>query len=146
MSSWMSKVVQNTTVFKKKTGCFSVFRLDVTSKGICSCNLVYNFLIQLLSLKSSVFAVHFSNALWYENEAFPKCSSQNEIVSLHVTFLLPYSEYRGVKICFYSCHYQNQIFPLVSHSCLSCSTRVISVSHLCCTRVARVGRVWHSCC
>ena len=45
MSTWMSKVVQNTIVFKKKTGCFSVFRLDVTSKTICSYNLVYNFLI-----------------------------------------------------------------------------------------------------
>ena len=38
----------------------------------CSYNLVYNFLIYLLPLKSSVFVVHFSNAFWHGNEAFQK--------------------------------------------------------------------------
>ena len=41
----------------------------------CSYNLVYNFLMYLLSLKSSVFVVDFSNAFWHGNEAFPKGSS-----------------------------------------------------------------------
>ena len=35
-----------------------------------SYNLVYNFLIYLLPLKSSVFVVHFSHAFWHRNEAF----------------------------------------------------------------------------
>ena len=134
-----------------------------TCKGICSYNLVYNFLIQLLPLKSSVFVVHFSNAFWHGNKAFPKVSSQNKIVPLLVIFHLSCSKYRGVKICFYLCHYQNQNFSLVSHSCRSCSIRAVHVSfvqHLCCTWVAcvslvshscrqcriRVARVWHSCC
>ena len=40
----------------------------------------------------------------------------NEIVPLLVIIHLPYSKYRGVKICFYSCPYQNQNFvALVSH-------------------------------
>ena len=33
-----------------------------TCKGICSYDLVYNFLIYLLPLQSPVFVLHFSNA------------------------------------------------------------------------------------
>ena len=129
-----------------------------TCKGICSYNLVYNFLIQLLPLQSSVFVVHFSNAFWHGNKAFPKVSCQNEIVPLLVIIHLPYSKYRGAKICFYSCRYQNQNFSLVSHSCRLCSTRVALVSFVqhscrtchsrvarCCTCVASVAFVSHSC-
>ena len=96
-----------------------------TCKGICSYYLVYNFLIQFLSLKSLVFVVHFLNAFWHRNKAFPKGSSQNEIVPLLVVFHLPHRKYKGVKICFYSCRYQNQFFSLVPHSCCTrvCWTR-----------------------
>ena len=131
-----------------------------TCKGICGYNLVYNFLIQLLPLKSSVFVVHFSNAFWHGKKIFPRVSSQNEIVPLVVIFHLPYSKYRGLKICFYSCRYQNQVFSVKLHSCRSCSNHVVLVSHSCrsfLTRVALVSllshscripvaRVWHSCC
>ena len=120
-----------------------------TCKGICSYNLVYNFLMQLFPLKSLVFVVHFLNAFWHGNETFPKGSSQYEIVPLLVVFHLPYSKYKGVKICFYSCRYQNQSFSLMSHSCRSCSTRVVLVSfvqHSCRTCVALVLLVSHSCC
>ena len=120
-----------------------------TCKGICSYNLIYNVLIQLLPLKSLVFVVHFLNAFWHGNETFPKGSSQYEIVPLLVVFHLPYSKYKGVKICFYSCRYQNQSFSLMSHSCRSCSTRVVLVSfvqHSCRTCVALVLLVSHSCC
>ena len=92
-----------------------------TSKGICSYNLMYNFLKQLLPLNRSVFVVYFSNIFW------------------------------DVKICFYSCRYQNQNFSLVVYSCRSCSTRVALVSfvqHLCRTSVSRVSLlllVPHSC-
>ena len=122
-----------------------------TYKGICSYNLVYNFLIQFLPLKSSAFVVHFLNPFWHENEAFSKGSSQNEIVPLLVIFHLPYSKYKGVKICFYSCRYQNESFSLVLHCCRSCSTRVALVSfvqhlcRLCLTRVASVAFLSHSC-
>ena len=128
-----------------------------TCEGICSYNLVYNFLMQLFPLKSLVFVVHFLNALWHGKETFPKSNSQNEIVPLLLVFHLPYSEYKCAKICFYSCCYQNQNFSLVSYSCRSCSTRVALASlvqHSCCIRVAlvshscciRVARVWRSCC
>ena len=127
-----------------------------TFKGICSYNLVYNFLIQLLPLKSSVFVVHFSNAFWHGNKAFPKVSSQNEIVPLLVIFHLTYGKYSDVKICFFSFRYQNQNFSLVSyscrscalmqHSCRSCGTRVALVLHQCCQCRTRVARIWHSCC
>ena len=99
--------------------------------SMCSYNLVYNFVIYLLPLKSSVFVVHFSNTFWHGKEAFPKGSSYDEIVSLLVIFHLPYSKCRSVKIYFYSCRYQNQNFSFVSHSCCSCSTRVEIVSHSC---------------
>ena len=135
-----------------------------TCKGICSYNFMYNFLIQLLSLKSLVFLVHFFlNAFQRGNKVFRKCSYQNEIVPPLVIFHLPYSKYKAVKICFYSCRYQNQNFSLVSHSCCSSNTRVALVwfvQQSCCTRFAcvslvllvlhscRIGvaRVWHSCC
>ena len=54
-----------------------------------------------------------------------------EIVPLLVVLHLPYSKYKGVKICFYSSRYQNQNFPLVQHSCRN-SSRI---------RVARVALV-----
>ena len=130
-----------------------------TCKGICSVNLVDKYLIQLLPSKSSVFVVHFSNAFQYGNEAFTKVSSQNKIVTLLPIFHMPHSKYRGVKIHFYSCRYQNQNVSLVTHSYRSCSTfagLVLFVSHLCRTRVAsvasrcscrnRVACVWHSYC
>ena len=118
-----------------------------TCKSNCSYNLVYNFLIQLLPLKISVFVVHFSYAFWNRNEAFPKGSSWNEIVPLLVIFHLPYIRYRGVKICFYTCSYQNRNFSLLSYSYHPCSTRVTLVSFMkhscrsCCTRVAFVSLV-----
>ena len=46
-----------------------------TCKGICGYNLVYNFFVYLLPLKSSVFVVHFSNAFEHGKEALPKHSS-----------------------------------------------------------------------
>ena len=110
-------------------------------KGICRYNLVYKFLIQLLPLKSSVFVVHFPNAFWHGNKAFPQVSSQNEIVPLLVIFHLPYSKYSGVKMCFCLCRYQNQNFSLVSHSCCTCITVVSLVSHSCCWCRIRVARV-----
>ena len=90
-----------------------------------------NVLMQLFPLKRLVFVVHFLNAFWHGKETFPKSNSQNEIVPLLIVFHLPYSKYKGVKICFYLCRYQNQNFSLVLHSCHSCSTRVALVSHSC---------------
>ena len=52
-------------------------------KVICSYNLVYNFLIQLLPLQSSVVAMHFSNTFWHENVG----TSQNEIVPLLLSYM-----------------------------------------------------------
>ena len=88
--------------------------------------------------------VLFLNASWHGKETFPKSSFYNEIVPLLIVFHMPHSKYKGVKICFYSCRYQNQHFSLVSHFCRSCSTRVALVSlvsHLCCIRAARVALV-----
>ena len=120
-----------------------------TCKGICSYNLIYNVLIQLLPLKSLVFVVHFLNAFWDGNQTFPNGSPQYEIFPLFVAFHLPYSKHKGVKICFYPRHYLNQNFSLVWHSCRSCSTRVALVpfvQRLCCTHVACVSLLSHSCC
>ena len=83
----------------------------------CSYNLVYNFLIYVLLLKSSVFVVNFLDAIWHGNEALPKGSSKNEVARLLVIFYLPYSKYRGVKM-----------FLLVSLSKSKFFTRVALVS------------------
>ena len=95
--------------------------------------------------------VQFLNAFWHGNEIFPKGSFQYEIVPLLVVFHLPYSKYKGVKIRFYPCRYQNQNFSVESHMCRLCSTcvaLVLLVSHSCrqChTRVTFVSIVSHSC-
>ena len=94
----------------------------------CSYNLVYNFLIYLLPLKSSVFVVHFSNAFWHGKEAFQKGSSQNEIVPLLVIFHFPCSKYIGVL---------KYVFIRVIIK--------IKIFHSCRTRVFRVALVLHSC-
>ena len=140
-----------------------------TCKGISSYILVYNFLMQLFSLKSLVFVMHFLNAFWHGKQTFPKSRSQNEIVSLLIVFHLPYSKCKVVKIYFHSCRYKIKIFhscrtrvvrlALVWHSCSQCSTRAHSccscltrvalvslVSHLCRSCRTRVARVWHPCC
>ena len=120
-----------------------------TCQSICSDNVVYNFLMQLLPLKSLVFVMHFLNEFWHGKDTFPKSSSYNETVPLLIDFHLPYSKYKCVKICFYLCHYQNQNFSLVSHSCHSYSTRfalVLLVQHSCRTFVGLVLLVSHSCC
>ena len=98
-------------------------------------------LTQLFLLKTSVFVLHFSNVFWHGIKSFPKDSSQNEIFPLLVIFHVPNSKHRGVKICFYSCRYQNQNFSLVLHSRRSCSTRVAFISHLCHIRLARIAFV-----
>ena len=62
---------------------------------------------------------------------------------------MPYSKYKGVKLCFYSCRYQNQNFSFVLLSCCSCSTRVALVSHSCgscLTCIVLVLLVLHLCC
>ena len=106
-----------------------------TCKDICRYNLAHNFLIQLLLLKSLIFVVHFSNAFCHGNEAFLKGSPQNEIVLLLTIFHLPHSKYRGAKMCFYSCCYQNQnscvCVALMLHSRRQYSTHVALVSNLC---------------
>ena len=98
-----------------------------TFKGICNYILVYNFLVQLFSLKSLVFVMHFLNTFWHGKQTFPKSRSQNEIVSLLIVFHFPYSKCKGVEIYFYLCRYKIKIF------------------HSCRTRVVRLALVWHSC-
>ena len=112
------------------------------AQGICSYSLVYKFLIQLLTLKISVYVVHLSNVFCHRNKPFLKGSFENEIVPFLVLFHLPYSKYRAVKIYFHSCLYQNQVFSLVSHSCRFCSTCAALLSfvqHFC-----RTGLDWNA--
>ena len=128
-------------VFFEKRGCATVRNYVGACKGICSYNLLYNFLMQLFPLKILVFVAHFLNAFWHGKETFLKSSSQNEIVPLLIVFLLPYNKYKGLKKCFYLCGYKIKIFrscrtrvvcvALVSHSYHSCSTRVALVSPSC---------------
>ena len=106
-----------------------------TCKGICSYNLVYNFLIQLLPLKSSVAL--FKPILAWER-GISKRQFLNEIVPLLVIFDVSYSKYVVIKI---------KTFSLLPHSCRSCITRVALASflqHSCLTCVAHVSLVSHS--
>ena len=110
-----------------------------TCKEICSCNLVYNFLIQLFSLQNQVFVVHFHTHFGMETRHFQK------VVLLLVIFPLSYSEYRNVKICFHFTVIKIKFFSLVSHSCRSCSICVALLSHPCCSCCTRV-HLYRLCC
>ena len=120
-----------------------------TCKGIFSCNGVCYFLIQLFSLQSSVFVVHFSSEFWHRNEAFPKGCSQNDCFSYcNLSFAIQLRQ--GCKNIFSLVSLSKSKFftrvALVSYSCRSCHTRFIHVAlllHSCCTRVTRI---WHSYC
>ena len=126
-------------------------------------------------IKNFNFVVRFLIAFRHGNKTFSKGSSYNQISPLLVVFHLPYSKHKGVKICFNSCRYQNQIFfkifqnsrvalvsfvqhscgtrvalvPLVQHSCCTCGALVLLVFHscrICVTSVALVLRWCRSCC
>ena len=64
----------------------SLIMREPARASTCSYNLVNNFLIYLLPLKSSVFVVHFWNTIWHGNKAFLKSGSSNEIIPLLVIF------------------------------------------------------------
>ena len=113
---------------------------------------------QLFDVAFSIKKFSFCGALFkridMEKRHFQKVSSQNEVAPLLIVFHLPYSKYKGVKICFYSFRYKIIIFQscrtrivrvaLVSHSYRQCSTGVALVLHSCCqcrTRVAFVSLV-----
>ena len=85
-----------------------------TCKRICSYNLVYNFLIQLLPLQSSVFVVQFSNAFWHGNEAFKKVVLRMKMLVSHL------------------CCTPVARVSLVLDSCRSFLIRVSRVYHSCC--------------
>ena len=55
-------LVSRDMVFLEKQAGVTMRNYAEASKGICGYNLVYNFFVDLLPLKSSVFVVKFSNA------------------------------------------------------------------------------------
>ena len=131
-------------LIKNETALSNARNYAVTCKGICSYNLVCNFLMQLFPLKGLVFVVHFFNAFWHGKETLPKSSYQNEIVRLLIVFHLSNSKYKSVKISFYSCLISKNMFLLMSHLCRTRVARVSLVSYSCCqcyTRVAFVSLV-----
>lgn len=131
--------------FYRKRGCVTMCNYAGMCKCICSYNLVFNVLIQLLPLRSSVFVMQFSNIFWHRNEALLRIKL---FVSLQ-SFIC-HTANIDVRKCFYFCHYQNQIHAalvlFVQHSChtcvktcvacvtlvLSCCTHLTLVLHLCC--------------
>ena len=78
-----------------------------------------------------------------------------KVVPLLAVFHLQYSKYKGVKIWFYSCCYQNQNFSLMSHLChRPVSLLKMSLSHRCFSNIllekpttwflhkSNIGRKW----
>ena len=101
------------------------------------------FDIAFRTKKSTFCGVYFKCISTWKQDT-QEGSSQNEIFPLLVVFHLPYSKYKGVKICFHSYHCQNQNFSLVSHSCRFCGTHVALeslVQHSCCICIALVSLV-----
>ena len=110
-----------------------------TCKDICSYNLVYNFLIQLLPLPSFSFCGALFKRILACEQGISKGRPQNEIVPLLGIFHVPYSKYRGVKICFHSCRHQNHFFFHLYR------THVALVSLASGTRVVNQTRSWCTC-
>ena len=90
--------------------------------------------------------MNFPNAFWHGKEAFPKFSSQNEIVPLLVIFHLPYSKYWGVKIFLLVSLSKSKFFTqlalvlFVQHSCRQCRNHVAFVLLVSGTRVVNQTR------
>ena len=111
-----------------------------TRKGICSYNLVYNVLIQLLPLKIPFFLQHFSNSFQHRNEAFLKVVMTMRLflsLSLLVIFNLPYSNIGMRKYIFNRVVIKIKSFftrvALVSQSLsLVSGTRVVNQTRLLC--------------
>ena len=100
--------------------------------------------VQLFDIAFAINKFSFCGALFKRILAWERGISkrQNEIVPLLVIFHLPYSKYNGAK----STRVVRE--ALVSHSCLSCNTRVAPVSHSCqscLTRVTLLSLVLHPC-
>ena len=89
-------------------------------------------IIQPFDIAFAIQKFNFCGASFKQNlawkDAFPNGSSLNEILLLLVVIHLSYSKYKGVKIYFYLCPYQNQKFSLVSYSYRSCSPLVALAS------------------
>ena len=126
--------------FYPKRDCVTMHNYAGRCKCICSYNLVYNILIQLLPLQSSVFVVHFSNAFWHGNEAFLK-------VVLRMKLLLSLKSF--------TCHIVNaglRKFVFIRVIIKIESVRGAHLSHPCCSCrapvafVSLVSLVSHSCC
>ena len=97
-------------------------------QGICSHKLVCDFLLQLLSFQSSVFVVHFSNAFWHGNNAFPKVVLGMKLFLSLQSFTCHIVNIGVSKYVFTFVVIRTKNFSLVSHSRRSCSTRVAVVS------------------
>ena len=140
-------VLSHKMVLIKNKAALLCLTMRERSKGICNYNLVYNFAIQLIAYSQIAFAIKkfsFCGALFKRILAWERGISKRqfiEIVPFLVVFRLPYSKYKGLKICFYWCRYQNQNFSLVSQSCRSGSTCVALVSHSCRSCLIRVASV-----
>ena len=124
----------------------------------CIFNLGYNFLIQLLPLQSSVFVVHFPNAFWHWNKAFPKGSSQNKSSPRNLFFTMwliqkcknMFSFVSLTKSKFFTCialvsfvqHLHRTLVALVSfllHLCRTCSVRDTSAWLFCmCSKIDQI--------
>ena len=112
--------------FYRKRDCVTMCNYAGMCKCICSYNLVFNVLIQLLPLRTSVFVTQFSNIFWHRNEAFPKSSSQNKIVSLcNLSFAI-----QPILMCESVFTFVIIKIKFMPHSCCSFSTRVTLVSKL----------------
>ena len=120
-----------------------------TYKDIFSYNLVYNLWYRFCHCKVQFLWCTFQTHFGMETRDFQKVVLRTELFLSLYSFIC---KYRCLKIRFYSCSYQNQIFSIVLHSCCSFSTRVTCfacislVLDLFCLYLTRVARVCHSGC
>ena len=82
--------------------------------GRCKGILQLQSRVQLFDIAFAIKKFSFCGALFRRILAWKRdISKRYEIVTFFVVFHLPYSKFKGVKICFYPCRYQNQNFSLV---------------------------------
>ena len=126
-------------VFYLKRGCATMRNYARTCKGIYNCNLACNFLVLHLPLAKKF------NFLWctFQMHVGMRTGHFKEVVlrmKLFFSLHLPYSLYRGVKICFHLCRYGNEKFSLMLYLCDTCLTSVALVSLESCTCVVKWTR------
>ena len=132
LSSFQQFFLKRILLVSYKVVCF----LAGTCKGICSYNLVCNFLIQLCHYKVQFLWFTFQMHFGMGTKHFYKLVLRMKLFLSLQSLICHIANIRVCENIFSTCSLSKSKFltrvALVSNSCRSCRTRVVQVWHSCC--------------